>query len=190
MKKIFNISLVPSANNALPSIQYGAKADDTKIKDLSSWLRAWTAFLELQTYFRPQLVQSLIRYQSIVIRFSRTFKDRAWIMYDQLFRQKVAQSVTLSWEDEDARLYNEVLKGNERSFSQNLHSQPSYSPNDKPCFKCNKPGHIAKFGSSPDIRHGYKFNSKSGCSDRQCVFPHSCAICKGGHPKFRCNSGS
>lgn len=69
VKKTFNISLGLSEGGDLPSIQYGAKGDETKIKDLSSWLRAWTAFSELQCYFCPQLVPSLIRYQSIVTRY-------------------------------------------------------------------------------------------------------------------------
>ena len=180
MKKTFDISFFPFGTDH-PRIQYSSKPDSGKVCDLSSWLRAWTAFFELTIYFHPH---RLIQYKSIISRFARQFQDSAWILYDDLFRQKVSYTYSLPWEEEDPRLYNEILKGKERF------SLPKRAPTSPACFTCGKPGHLARFCSSrsKDLRPCFKFNSRAGCADSNCLFAHSCGICKGGHPKFGCSN--
>ena len=158
--------------------------------DLPTWLRGWTVFLELTLYLHPHLTERLIRYQGIILRYFRTFKDHAWITYDSLFRQKISFNDSLQWDHEDTRLYNEVLKRQERekSVDRGLYRDT----NSNTCFSCGKAGHIAKFcrdqkGTVADTRSScFRWNAASGCFDTSCRFPHICRVCGGGHTAVKC----
>ena len=89
----FQLSLLPQAGDAPPIVQYLPKQDSKhRVVDMPTWLRAWTIYMEMMTYFHPHLTIKLVLYQGIVVRFSRTFHIGAWILYDRLFRQKLAHT--------------------------------------------------------------------------------------------------
>lgn len=187
VNKVFNFSL--AQNSDLPTVQVAPRTESSsKISDISAWLKTWTVYLELQSYYHPQALSALIRYQGIILRFSRQFHTRAWLLYDQMFRHKKAHGGELSWDNEDPRLYNEILKGQELSNSSALRNTVVNTRGG--CFKCGLEGHIAKFCSSNklDSRPCWKFNSKQGCPESNCSFSHVCGVCKGGHPRFRCST--
>ena len=181
IKKSFDVSLLPSSGDH-PVIQYSSKKDSSKITDLSTWLRAWTAYLELNVCFHPHLTPQLVRYQGIIARFARQFQDRAWLLYDDMFRQKVALTF-VSWDEEDSRLYNELLKGKEKFLPTNKRSDSSDL-----CFKCNRAGHLAKFCSSRSRMSGLASNSILTWGVLLRLVGSLTSICKGGHPKLRCKS--
>ena len=169
-----------------PVVHYTSTVhSDRHVNNFHTWCRVWTTFLEICSYFHPHLTEKLIRYQSIIVRFAGTFKDYAWINYDNMFRAKVALTCHLQWDSEDSRLYNKVLKGNEKLV---LVKSQSRAPAHTGCFKCGKPGHIAKFchGRENTENVCFRFNSVGGCTFSPCVFSCKCRICGGGHPAPNC----
>ena len=133
-KKGYDISLKQHATHAGPTLQYTPRIDSAHtVRDLRTWLRAWTVFLEISTYFHPHLTQGLIQYQGVITRFSSRFSDHAWLRYDTLFRQKVALHPAVPWGGEDSRLFYEVLVGNEQLYSKAYSGSKSSS---LICFSC------------------------------------------------------
>ena len=193
IQKGYRVALSSHTHDGTAVVQYSPKVDSKfKVTDLPTWLRVWTVFLELNLYLHPHLTERLIRYQGIILRYFRTFKNRAWITYDSLFRQKISLNDSLQWDHEDTRLYNEVLKGQgrEKSVDRVLYRDTTSNI----CYSCGKVGHMAKFcrnqkGTLADTRSScFRWNAASGCVDASCKFPHICCVCGGGHPAVTCTT--
>ena len=142
-KKGYDISLQPHSSSSGPTVQCTPRVESQhNVRDLSTWLRAWTVYLEIATYFHPHLTSGLVRYQGIITRFSTRFFYRAWIRYDVLFRQKVALHPAVPWGSEDSRLYHEILVGQEQVKSKIVSTPKASAP--LICLTCQIPGHTSR----------------------------------------------
>ena len=100
----------------------------SRVTDFYTWSTAWNNFLQALSVFRPQLLPSLIHYQSLITKFACQYSFSAWFTYDRLFRYTMANNASLSWARVDDDIFNRYLRGAQlRSI----------------CFSCNNYGHLS-----------------------------------------------
>ena len=99
-----------------------------KISNFNAWAVAWSNFLRVYSHFYPLRVSELIRYQSIIFDFASQFSFSAWLNYDRMFRFRMAQNPSLSWDRVDDDLYNRFLR---------------HAPLQNLCYLCRNFGHFA-----------------------------------------------
>ena len=71
---------------------------------------AFSNFLRIYTVYFPDRTHELIRYQSTMVDFANQFTFEAWLNYDRMFRYRMAQNPSLSWDRIDDDLYNRFLR--------------------------------------------------------------------------------
>ena len=191
----YQVSLLPQGGDLGPCAQYVPRSEGrVKITGVVQWLRAWSVFLEIFSTFFPHLTLRLIRYQGIIVRFSDMFQDSAWLMYDRLFRQKVALNNNIGWDKEDDRLYCEVLRGWEKVVGGPGRGLVIAHGDAPKCFRCSGFGHLARDCPKGGVVGAgldgvcRDWNNKGKCLyEGRCKFRHACGHCSGAHPRVHCS---
>ena len=195
-----SITLVPKRQNK------------PKVLTFNSWMLAWTVFFRAYSQFWPHRTQELIAYQGIICNFATQYSFTSILVYDRLFRLRLAQDQTLSWSRVDDNLYNVHLRGSALQTA---------------CFNCHTFGHFANAcplkgqGSSnqpfrvpqrvtagsgatilpiaasppvppPSGNSGACFYYNKGQCNKSsnCRFAHVCMRCGGPHPASSCHKPS
>jgi len=157
--------------------------------DLSTWLEAYTVFLQCILQVAPHRATELIAYQSLIIEANRRFTPEGWLDYDRQFRLLAAASPTRRWDIIDGNLWQLATTGRARqacSFCGMTH-QPF--PSGRCLFRQSRQppsGAVSTdFHNGRPICRNYQLNR---CS-HSCGRAHVCSICRGGHPSQRCRQG-
>lgn len=61
-----------------------------EIKDILTWLEAFSVYALLLTSYWPTLVADLLKYQLLIIRTPQQFAGSAWLSYDHAFCHQAA----------------------------------------------------------------------------------------------------
>ena len=147
----------------------------------------------------------LMAYICTIIRTEKDFEDNAWQNYDTAYRRQAALTKSLEWGNIEPTLYSMAVTGHSKrrerctycsSPDHCTHACPiqqqqhGYSrPNSQVLQYRGQymPQRAPKRKQEQDIC--YLFNAKEGdkCHYKECGFAHSCAICRGHHPRSRCD---
>lgn len=118
-----------------------------KLEDILSWSGAFSIFtLVLASHF-PTRWKDLMLYKLIIIRTHRYFGGRAWLTYDQAFREHAAATNLTDWSEINVQLYNFHIAGS------------SSRPSDTICISWNKGRCTTPY---PSCRYAHKCSNFSG----------------------------
>ncbi|KAK3731497.1 hypothetical protein QZH41_000320 [Actinostola sp. cb2023] len=133
------------------------KKPKRRLEDIVSWTEAFSVFSLVMTTYFPQRWRDILLYKLLIIRTYRLFSGRAWLAYDQAFREHAAAAQVVDWSQINVQLYNFHTAG----------SSPRSSSSSTVCISWNR-GHC----SSP-----YS----------PCRFIHRCLKCSGSHKELDCS---
>ena len=153
------------------------------IDSFHKWVDAYTTFMLVLVTAYPRRAVELIKYLQIISKAEAKFRGLAWLHYDEQFRRRASQDLTLNWGLVDLELWTVTFSGQAKPH----------------CFLCSSPYHsqadcpIADPARRPARSLGstcYNFNKPMGCSRRACQFQHVCSRCRSpSHSILRCKSG-
>lgn len=124
-----------------------------KIKDLPSWLEAWTIYAAIYSAAHPPRSQELFSYQHLILNAASKFQFGAVLEYDRTFRAQLAANPSLKWDHIAQDLYTTTFDARA--------SLP---------FRATEVGQTA---STDDCR---LFN-RGKCFRKQCRYRHACSKC-------------
>ena len=116
----------------------------------------------------------------MICQFASQYEFSAWSTYDQLFRARLVNNLSMSWDQMDEELYNRYIRGG--AFL-------------SVCFHCRNFGHYAtncplrasnrSQHPSATTRVCHFFKKRGQCHNEKCPFAHQCSTCYGDHPNTK-----
>lgn len=82
------------------------KKERRKFEDIVSWIEAFSVYTMVLTSFNPKRWRDLLRYKLLIVRTYRHFSGKAWLHYDQAFREHAAATNIVDWSQMNVQLYN------------------------------------------------------------------------------------
>ena len=154
------------------------------IDSFHKWVDAFTTFMLVVVNAYPWRAAELIKYLQIISLTEAKFKGLTWRHYDEQFRRRAAQDLSLNWGLVDLELWTVTFSGQAKPH----------------CFLCSSPYHgqsdcpiadpARRSPRGPSSSHCFNFNKPSGCSRVACQFLHVCSrCCSPAHPVTRCRTG-
>lgn len=139
------------------------------IDSFHKWLDAYTTYMIVLVSAYPRRSLELLKYQQAISCAATKFKGLSWLTYDEQFRRRAANDLTINWGQVDLELWTVTFSGLAKPH----------------CLICSSPYHSQTDCPSADssrqqIRNGavcFRFNRTSGCSSTSCQFPHVCRRC-------------
>ena len=141
------------------------------IDSFHKWVDAFTTFMLVVVNAYPGRAAELIKYLQIISRAEAKFKGLTWRHYDEQFRRRTAQDLSLNWGLVDLELWTVTFSGQAKPHCF-LCSSPYHGQSDCPIAD---PARHSPRG--PSSSHCFNFNKPSGCSRVACQFPHVCSRC-------------
>ena len=156
------------------------------IDSFHKWVDAFTTFMLVVVNAYPGRAAELIKYLQIISRAEAKFRGLTWRYYDEQFRRRAAQDLSLNWGLVDLELWTVTFSGQAKPHCF-LCSSPYHGQGDCPIAD---PARRSPRGTSSSHAHCFNFNKPSGCSRVACQFPHVCSRCRSpAHPVTRCRTG-
>ena len=156
------------------------------IDSFHKWVDAFTTFMLVVVNAYPGRAAELIKYLQIISRAEAKFRGLTWRYYDEQFRRRAAQDLSLNWGLVDLELWTVTFSGQAKPHCF-LCSSPYHGQGDCPIAD---PARRPPRGTSSSHAHCFNFNKPSGCSRVACQFPHVCSRCRSpAHPVTRCRTG-
>jgi len=84
------------------------------VHDLSTWLEAFTKFINIASQIAPHRLSELLTYQATIITANNQFYPEAWLAYDLNFRSNAAADPTRRWDVVDTNLWQMSFTGKAR----------------------------------------------------------------------------
>lgn len=151
----------------------------------SSWLDSFIIFISLRIQSAPDETQGLLRHMQLIKNMYSQGKNG--VEYDYQFRQAKAQHPTIQWGEYLPELSDEI------SAKEQKRTRPAWETSRLPIGQrrrtpwSGQPNSWSQQQNKP--KHCYKFNSKEGCKNSNCQYPHRCRKClRMGHPIMNCFS--
>ena len=154
-------------------------------------------------------------YMCTIIRIEKDFEDNAWQNYDTAYRRQVALTKSLEWGNIEPTLYSMAVTGHSKRRERCTYCfSPDHRTHACPIQQQQQPGLWVQptqqwqqgYGNQAPQYRGqylpqrapkrkqeqdicYLFNAREGdrCHYKECRFAHSCAVCRGNHPRFKCD---
>jgi len=138
------------------------------IDTFHKWLDAYMTYMLIIVAAYPRSSIELLKYQQIISRAETQFQGLAWVSYDEQFRRRAANDLSLSWDQVQLELWTVLFSGLAKP-----HCLTCCSPYHKQS-ECLSANHLRHQPKGPVC---FKFNRSSGCTVRSCPFPHLCRRC-------------
>ena len=125
----------------------------------------------------PRRSKELLRYMQTISLAATKFRGLAWLSYDEQFRRRAAQNLTLSWDQIDLELWAITFSGLAKPHCPHC-SSPHHLQGDCPvAYPSRRPKK-----SNP---YCYDFNRPSGCPRQsRCQYPYICSRCNASSHNF------
>ena len=141
------------------------KKPKRRIKDISTWLEAFSIYcLVLVSYF-PNRWKDLLQYQLLILHTYRQFTGRFWLSYDRAFRENTAAINLTDWSQLNSTLFSFHSAGwsprSPRDATDGQNEPHGAASSQIICKSWNR-GHCVAPSAS-------------------CRFAHKCASCHGPH---------
>lgn len=145
---------------------------------LKDWHKSHAIFTTIlvRHYKSYQLSLDLLKYASTITRLHAMGGD--WSSYDKQFRLQLSCNNTLGWNNPNWELWQYSLSG-----------RNAKNPNAPGSSRANL-GPKKAGGTGSGRRYCYAYNDKSCSFGQACKFQHVCAVCRGSHPRFKCQQRS
>ena len=139
------------------------------IDTFHKWLDAYTTYMLVLVTAYPRRSLELLKYQQTISCAATKFKGLSWLTYDEQFRRRAANDLTINWGQVDLELWTVTFSGLAKPH----------------CIVCSSPYHSHSDCPSADPsrqqpRTGsvcFRFNRAAGCASSSCQFPHVCRRC-------------
>ena len=148
-----------------------------EIKDILTWVEAFTIFQMVLCAVFPHRWSELTKYKLLIIQTARQFQGLAWLEYNLAFRRDAAASGLNDWLKMNLDLYN-------------FHLRPP-APSPLQPLSSNLPGPSQSLTHSKDS--GVRLPFCHSWNEGQCQWPfgrckfrHKCSNCAGDHSKVDC----
>ena len=160
---------------------------DTKklIADFPSWAQCFAVYVAAMAAQHPQRVPNLMAYLFQTAKHAKKFKWPSWVIYDQNFRQEMAAKQEWDWAKTDPSMYTQCFlhamdttQEGWCKFCQSLDHGSSSC-----CLAPPQEKRQRLEGKSYQCRD---YNSKKGCSRKDCKYKHTCRFCQSRHPAHKC----
>ena len=154
-----------------------------KVRDMSSWLEAWTTYAAVVVAWNPQRAGELLAYQDTILSAFRQFRPDAVLAYDRSFRLLAEKDLSFPWDRRDTDLYTKIFTG------QGLRN-PDYNNAGTHPFRAGGGVGRALPRTAQPVQHYKKtadgeficrnFNARK-CTTPKCRYAHCCFVCRGPH---------
>ena len=166
------------------------------IPDLGVWVQCFAIYMAVICTRHPERLPDLLGYMCHICRASERYKWPSWIVFDQNFRQSVADQGLSSLSQIDATLFAQCFNGQgkeNQSWCYHCHSLDHASdacpmkPNSAKTPKLAPPHKPGEPSSSKTPIICINYNSVRGCRfGKKCHRQHKCSECSGAHPLKSC----
>ena len=195
----FSFSLATGADGSPVVDVVPNRGGRPRVSTITSWITAFSLFMQAMACFRPHLLLPLVGYQQLIVTFAGSYGAPDWLAYDLAFREHVTANPSVPWDVVDERL-----------FTAHLRSAAHVSR----CFSCGGSGHfaaacpVARAGSGssslpavsarPPFRAPqrdaqsaqpacFQFQRRGRCDRPNCRYFHpACPRCGGSHSGAAC----
>ena len=163
-----------------------ATGDSRKlIADFPSWVQCFSVYTAAMAMQHPQRLPSLMAYQSQTAKHAKKFKWPSWVIYDQNYRLEMAAKQEWDWSKTDPSMYTQcflhAMDATQEGWCKFCQSLDHGSNN------CSlAPPHEKRSRVEGKSLHCRDFNTRRGCSRKECRFKHTCRYCHNRHPGFKC----
>ena len=157
------------------------KKNKMAMHSILDWVSAFNVYAAVYLARFPEDACPVMQYIHNVMELSRLGGD--WLAYDQCFRMARASAHAINWDQLDTELYMQFRYAKQPSLS----GQSPFRGKNRPVSN-NRPRASFPQGTC------WKFHAGRTCGG--CAFQHTCFVCEGFHPIFKCrnnksqNSGS
>ena len=162
------------------------------ISDLGVWIQCFAIYMGIICSQHPHRLPDLLGYMCQISRASQRYKWPSWVVFDQNFRQLVADQGLTSLAHLDTTLYTQCFSGQAKegqSWCQYCHSLDHASIS---CPLKPRPTKSFKVDTAPAVSPTEicnNFNFRKGCKfGKRCLRLHKCRSCGGPHAQIICPS--
>lgn len=183
----------------------------TPVRDILTWVQCFASYVSVLAQSYPGKISQLMAYMCTIIRIEKDFEDNAWQNYDVAFRRQAACTKSLEWGMIDPTLYSMALTGHSKRkercgycFSADHRTagcpiqmqqhpwQWMLSQHPPPPAQHDFRQERARSQKRRQTEQNeicYLFNAREGnkCFYRACKFSHACLLCRGNHPRSKCD---
>lgn len=157
-----------------------SQARQKPISNIITWTHCYARYTAAMAAAYPTSMPGFMAHLVTVLKAYTEVEDPAWRLYDEAFREKMAATGCKLWEGMDIQVYQEVCAGRLRrkvpAAQVGESSGNGVRGGMKRAWEERRPG--------PAVC--WQFNTGACRYGTSCRFAHSCGICFGPHPKFRC----
>ena len=119
------------------------KKPKRRLEDIVSWIEAFSVYTMVLTAYYPHRWRDLLSYKLLIIRTYRNFTGKAWLNYDQAFREHAAAMNITDWSQINVQLYHYQTAGSasrQASVCRSWNRGHCSSPYSSCCYshKCAK----------------------------------------------------
>ena len=168
--------------------------DSTKkaIPDFTTWAQCFAVYSAAILQKQPGRAADLMAYFFATASNARRYKWPSWVVYDQNFRQLMAESQDLVWAKTNASLFTTCF----------IYAQRTQDDWCRVCYSVEHSPTECPYATPQSSRSLQEVEPKKGaiCRDfnnlkgkgckwgSNCYRRHICSDCRGAHPKFKCPS--
>ena len=161
------------------------------VHDLSTWLEAWTVYLDVVLQVAPQRTWELLAYQALIVEANRRFYPEAWIEYDKGFRRQAACNQSKHWGVIDTNLWQLCTTGRARPscpacsmvHPSGVSGHRPFRPSHRQPLSTSQLPSVAQFDGRQVCR-----NFNSHCCWDSCNRANVCLQCRGKLPVSKCQT--
>ena len=94
----------------LPGLEV-AQARKKPIQDLLTWIQCFNIYIAVVAKKHPDMVPEMLAHMLIVMRAQREYKEPAWRLYNEAFRDKAPATGNWKWSQIYTHIYNQIFTG-------------------------------------------------------------------------------
>ena len=164
------------------------------IPDFTTWAQCFALYAAAILQKQPERAADLMAYLFSTANNARKYKWPSWLVYDQNFRQLMADSQDIRWAKTDASIFAQCFLNAQKSsegwckLCLSVDHTSSSCPITPPTGKGKPPEGTASESKRGTICRDFNAKDKNCKWGANCYRRHICADCRGAHPKFKCHS--
>lgn len=162
------------------------------IPDFTSWAQCFALYAAAILQKQPDRATDLMAYFFATANNARKYKWPSWLVYDQNFRQLMADTQDNVWAKTNASIFAQCFINAQKStdgWCRSCHSidHVTNSCPHTPHTDSTRPGTVPTESRRNTTCRDFNTKDKGCRWGANCYRRHICSECRGAHPKFRCS---